>query len=145
MKQILLLLSLIIITFNSVASEISCQEVMAEFDRYTREEQQLHAKTCRNEYIVKIKNAIKMVKKNKKTACEFKVLKYELDQFQLIVLDRVPTKQLSTERIEDMKDFYLELYGDDQATVDCDSEQTAELFFGGYVLENTTLIMENQV
>jgi hypothetical protein len=44
-----------------------------------------------------------------------------------------------------MKDFYLELYGDDQATVDCDSEQTAELFFGGYVLEITTLIMENQV
>ena len=144
MKQILLLLSLIIITFNSFASEINCKEFTEYFDHYAKEEQQVHAKICHDKYISEIKSAIKLIKKNKKTACSFKSLQLEIDLFKLYVLDKVATKQLSNERIDDMKDFYLELYGHDQATKDCDSEETAEFFFDSYVLENTELILEEQ-
>jgi hypothetical protein len=145
MKQLLLLLSLIILTFNSFASEINCKEVTEYFDHYGQTEQQTHAKICHDEYILKIKDAIKLVKKNKRTACSFKELQLEIDLFKLYVLDKVATKKLSTERFEDMKDFYLELYGHDQATKDCDSEQTAEFFFDSYVLENTELLIDEQV
>jgi hypothetical protein len=145
MKQIILLLALTLLAFNSVASEIECSSLTKDFDYYSQEEQYDHAKACRAEYVLKMKAAIKLVKKNKKTACEFSALKYEVDQFQSYVLTKLPTKKLSNDKIEDMKDFYLELYGDDQATEDCNSEQTAELFFGGYILQNTTLLKEAQV
>lgn len=127
---------------DNYLDEANCKSLIVNFDSFSEEQQVKVASICREEYVEKLKLAIKSVKKSQNSACHYLDLQAEVKMFHEYVLDRVPTKKISRDKMEDMKDFYFELYGDGHRGSECSPENTAQLFFGAYIMENIEVVDE---
>lgn len=121
---------------------IKCKNYADEFDYLTQKEQIKTAVKCKNEYLPQIKSALTEIKKNNKTACDYKELQQEILQYQEVINRRLPSKLPEQDTLDNMHEFYLEMYGFDQATKDCDERSTSQIYMDAFVLENTEIMTD---
>jgi len=126
--------------FSQEVKTVSCKNYAEEFDYLSQKEQIDTAVRCKNEYLPQIKSAILEMKKNNKTACDYKELQQEILQYQEVISRRLPSKLPEQDTLDNMQEFYLEMYGFDQATKECDERSTSQIYMDAFVLENTKIM-----
>lgn len=140
------LLTTIQFSFAEDSIHTKCKSFAEEFDYLEESLQYSQAKVCKDFYLLEMKEALKEIRKNKKTACDYLELQSQVKSYQDLIKSRLDSKLPSQDVLDNMHEFYFEMYGLDQATHACDADATTSIFYDQFVLENTKiLILGNEV